>query len=561
MKKNRKVLALLLAVSMLLGLLAGCGNKNTEDEKSPVGKDGKITIHVPLTDEPSSLDPGYGNSSDSISPRGMMYEGLVRIYDNVLAPGLAEKWEVSADGLTYTFHLRESYWSDGVKVTAADFEYGFKRIVDPSDSAPNGNYQWMGDYIANGAAIRKGELPLDEYGIKAINENTLEIKASSPMPYFVDILKTPCFYPVRQDIAEKYGKSYASSADTVVCCGPFTLTKWDHESELVFEKNDGYWNADAINIDVIDALIISDTETMMNMFDAGQLDMMPNITKEYIEKYVGTGEAIQMDGATIWYCAVNTISDRGAASTLLKNNAFRKALMYAIPRDQLVAAARGDGSFGYTRICPENMSTSYNNKSVGEMFPYTPYPVAGDVDKAKEMFAQALKETGLSANNLPTLTLLTFDDAGAKTCAEVIQNLLKSNFGMEVEIDTQTYSARQEKEHSGDYDLCITNWAPDYNDPMTFLECFTSSNSFNTYFGGMQNSKYDALIAECAVDLDYKDRAEKFFEAEKMVCEELPVIPLFQTSGYWAMKTYLTGITKCGFGANDPDYSRVKYIG
>ena len=199
---------------------------------------------------------------------------------------------------------------------------------------------------------------------------------------------------------------------------------------------------------MIDALIISDTETMMNMFDAGQLDMMPNITKEYIEKYGGTGEAIQLDGATIWYCAVNTISDRGAASTLLKNNAFRKALMYVIPRDQLVAAARGDGSFGYTRICPENMSTSYNNKSVGEMFPYTPYPVAGDVDKAKEMFAQALKETGLSANNLPTLTLLTFDDAGAKTCAEVIQNLLKSNFGMEVEIDTQTYSARQEKEHS-----------------------------------------------------------------------------------------------------------------
>lgn len=562
MKKNRRLLSLLLTATMLFGLMTGCGNKEQQTSQSGnVTSDGKIVIHTPLADEPSSLDPGFGNSSDSISPRGMMYEGLVRIYDNVLAPGLAESWDVSEDGLTYTFHLRESYWSDGAKVTAADFEYGFKRLVDPSDSAPNGNYQWMGDYIANGNAVRKGELPLDEFGVKAIDESTLQITASSPMPYFVDILKTPVFYPVRQDIAEKHGKSYASSADTVVCCGPFTLTNWEHESRLVFEKNEGYWNADAINVDEVEILIISDSETMMNMFDAGQLDMMPTIAKEYIQKYVDTGEAIQMDGATIWYCAVNTISDRSDASRLLQNNNFRKALSYLIPRDQLVTAARGDGSFGYTRVCPENMSTSYNDKSIGELFPYTPYPVSGDEAKAKELFAQALSETGLSQDALPALTLLTFDDAAAKTSAEVIQNLMSRSFGITVQIDTQTYSARQEKEHAGDYDLCITNWAPDYNDPMTFLECFTSTNSYNTYFGGMQNSKYDALIAECAASLDYETRAEKLFEAEKMVCDELPVVPLFQTSGYWAMKTHLTGITKCGFGANDPDYSRVQYIG
>lgn len=565
MKTSKKAMSLLLAVVMLLGMLTACGQQPAtaapDATTTPVENGDKVVIRVPLTDEPSSLDPGFGNSSDSISPRGIMYEALVRIYDNVLAPGLAESWEVSDDGLVYTFHLRESYWSDGVQVKAADFEYGFKRLVDPSETAPNGNYQWMGDYIANGYDVRKGNLPLDELGVKAIDDLTLEITASSPMPYFVDLFKTPCFYPVRQDIAEAAGKEYASAPDKVVCCGPFSLTKWDHESLLVFEKNEGYWNSDAINVDEIDAYIINDSETMMNMFDAGQLDMMPTITKEYIEKYKGTGEAVQMDGATIWYCAVNTVSDRGAASTLLQNKSFRQALNCVIPKDQLVEAARGDGSFGYSRILPENMSTSYDDKSVGELYPYTPYPIEGDTAKAQELFAQALSETGLDSANLPSMTLLTFDDDAAKVCAEVIQNLMGSVFGIKVEIDTQTYSARQEKEHAGEYDLCITNWAPDYNDPMTFMECFASDNSYNTYFGGFQNADYDEMINFCKESLDYKARADKLFEAEQVLCDELPVIPLFQTSGYWALKPYLTGITKCGFGANDPDYSRVQYIG
>lgn len=558
MKRMKKILTLLLVAALVAGL-AACGSKTSDD--GVVGEDGTITVTMPLTAEPSSLDPGYGNSSDSICPRGMMYEGLVRIYDNVLSPALAESWDVSEDGLTYTFHLRESYWSDGVKVTAQDFEYGFKRLVDPSEDAPNGNYMWMGDYIANGNVVRNGEAPLDSFGVKAIDESTLEITAASPMPYFVDLLKTPCFYPVRQDIAEAAGKNYASSPETVVCCGPFVLEKWDHESELLFRKNENYWNADAINVDYVKVPIITDEETMMNMFDAGELTMMPTIKKEYISKYEETGEAIRMDGATIWYCAVNTVSERGEASKLLQNKSFRQAVTYMIPRDQLVEAARGDGSFGVTRILPNNMSLSYGTATVGDVYPYEPYPVAGDTEKGKELFEKALEETGLSKDKLPTLTLLTFDDAGAKVCSEVIQNILSTEFGINVEIDTQTYSARQEKEHAGDYDLCITNWAPDYNDPMTFLECFTSGSSYNTYFGGMQNKAYDEMISECVVSMDYEKRAEKLFEAEKIVCDELPVIPLFQTSGYYAVKTYVKGITKCGFGANDPDLSLVQYVG
>ena len=139
--------------------------------------------------------------------------------------------------------------------------------------------------------------------------------------------------------------------------------------------------------------------------------------------------------------------------------------------------------------------------------------------------------------------------------------MLGEAFGLNIVLDTQTYSARTEKENQGDYDLCITNWAPDYNDPMTFLECYESNNSYNMYFGGMQNAEYDELIAFCNSTDDMKARADAMFEAEQILVDEMVGIPLFQTAGYWGMKTYLTGITKCGLGANDPDFSRVQYIG
>ncbi len=570
-RKWMKLLSFLLAMA----LLTSCGatgkseTKETkatavdnagEQQEEVVSEQEKPMVRFPLYAEPSSLDPGFGNSSDSICARGIMFEGLVRIYDNQIAPGIAESWEISPDGQTYTFHLRDTKWSDGKPVTAQDFEYGIKRLLDPSEDAPNGNYSWMGYYFENGEAFNNGECTADEVGVKALDEKTLEIKAVRNMPYFLDLMKMPCFYPVRQDIAEQYGKEYASSPETVLCNGPFVLKQWDHDSKLVFEKNPDYWNADAINVDRLEAYIISDDNTIMDMFDNGELDLTITIPKEQISKYVDSGEAVNIVGATIWYAAVNTLTDRGEASKLLQNKSFRQAFSYAIDRDGLVTAARGDGSFGVTRMMPDFMAIC--DTTWAEKFPVEhPLPTTPDADRAAELFEQALTETGLSKDNLPTMTILTFDEDAAKTTATILQSVLKTNFNIDAQIDTQTYSARQEKENQGDYDFCITNWAPDYNDPMTFLECYTSGSSYNLYFGGFQNETYDELIQKANETTDLEERAELLFEAENMAVDEMFCVPLFQTSGYWAKKTYLEGVTKCGFGANDPDFSRVNTVG
>lgn len=553
-----KKISLLLAIVLVIASLAGCGATGGDGGGSPKQGD-QIVVKIPFASEPSSLDPGYGNSSDSICPRGMMYEGLVRIYDNKIEPAMAESWDISEDGLTYTFHLRDSAWADGQPVTAHDFEYALKRLLDPSESAPNGNYSWMGYYFKNGKEFNAGTATADQVGVKALDDKTLEITASKNMPYFVDLMKMPCFYPVRQDIAEQYGKEYASAPEKTMCNGPFVLKQWDHESKLVFEKNPNYWNADSINVDTVEAYVISDLETIMNMFDAGELDITNTIPKEYIEKYKESGEAVFLEGATIWYNVINVKSDRGEASKLLKNVNFRQAVSYALNRQAIADAARGDGSFPVNRIYPELMTIL--DTTWGEMYPYDPYPVNGDAAKAKELFEKALAETGLSADKLPTLTLLTFDDFSAKTTAEIIQNIMKTTFNMDLSIDTQTYSARVEKENQGDYDFCITNWAPDYNDPMTFLECYESKNSYNMYFGGYQNPKYDEFIAFSNSTDDMAARADAMFEAEKMFSNDMVCVPLFQTSGYWAKKTYIEGVTKCGFGANDPDLAQIRYTG
>lgn len=557
-KQKMKMISLMLITVLAVSLLAGCGGGGGS-ASGPVREDGSVVLRIPLAAEPSSLDPGYGNSSDSICPRGLMYEGLVRIYDNKIEPAMAESWEVSDDGLTYTFKLRDSKWADGEPVTAYDFEYGIKRLLDPSEDAPNGNYQWMGYYFENGEAFNTGKATADEVGVKALDDKTLQVTATKNMPYFIDLMKMPCFYPVRQDVAEEYGKEYASAPDKVVCNGPFILKEWDHESKLVFEKNPNYWNADAINVDGIEIFIIAENDTIMNMFDNGELDTTITIDKEYIEKYKESGEAVYIEGATVWYNIINVKTDRGEASKLLQNKNFRQAVSYAIDRQGIVDSARGDGSTAISRVCPDLMTVL--DTTLGEKYPFDPYPSTADADKAKELFEKALKETGFTAETLPTLTLLTFDDQTAKTMAEVIQSLMSTTFGLTVEIDTQTYAARVEKENKGDYDFCITNWAPDYNDPMTFLECYESGNSYNTYFGGLQNAEYDKLIKFCNTTDDMEARAEKMFEAEQMLADEAVGIPVFQTNGYWAKKTYLSGVGRCGFGANDPDFSRVHYDG
>ncbi len=569
----KKTLSLLLAALLVLGCFAACTPYGAEEpEKTeapsvepggsaqqgqPAGSDPaapqkRTVINVACTDEPTTLDNQSNVDTSNAQHKGHLFEGLITIIANTPMPGVAETWDISNDGLVWTFHLRkDAKWWDGQPVTAKDFEYGIKRLVDPA--GPNGSYAWQGDYLKNGKAVRKGELPVDQLGVYVVDDYTIQLETIYPMPYLTDIIQCSSFYPTRQDYVEQYGKEYATSPETIMGNGPYKLAQWNHEESIIYAKSENYWNKDVVQFETINCYIISDNMTQFNMFEQGELDVLDTVPKESIPDYDARGISIHMAGATGWFLVYNVSGQRGEQSKVLGNVNFRKALSYALDRATFVEAVRGDGSTPLARINADSLVC--NNTTWGEKYPNDVYSDNAELDKAMESFNKAMEELGMTAEQVPALTLLVDDRAFCKTSAEIIQNLFKTTFGVTVEINTVTYKARVDSENSGDYDMCITSWAPDYNDAMSHAACFMSTDSYNMYFGGYNNPAYDELIKAADGNTDVEARAELLKQAEDLLLEEMPVVPLYQTSVVWACQEGLTGVDKCSFGNISPNWA------
>lgn len=555
----RRKLSLLVVLTILVSLLSACGQE-AKDVGNAVEKPSEKNVLKVAILEPISLDNGNGHDSTCTQHRSLIFDGLIRSFDNKPVPAVAESWQVSEDGLTYTFKIRgNAKWADGKPVTAQDFEYSWKRLIDPSPDAPNGSYSWVGFYIENGEEFNEGKCDVSEVGVKAIDEKTLQVKLIRRMPYFIDMVGMSPFYPVRKDYVEKYGKDYASSPDKLIGNGPFNLVEWNHENSLIYEKNENFWDAENVGMDRLEAYVIADPQTQMHMYDSGELDVVLDfIPREAIPKYEESGELLKSVGSTGWWIAVNTITDRGEASKLLKNKNFRKALAYSIDRQALVDAARGDGSRPSARVViPELVILDTN---WGEKYPFKPYPDTIDKAKVEEYFNKALEETKLTKDSLPTLKLLTDDNEYNKIGAEILQSFFKTNLGLIVQVETQTYKGRYAAELEGNYDMALTSWAPDYNDPMTNLEIFTKKHERNIYFGGLQSDEFDRLIEIANTTNDMKERAEAMFKAEQIVLEELPVVPVYQTGFVWVKKENLIDIDNTALSSVGGDYSRAKFV-
>ena len=259
-------------------------------------------LRFSIAGEPPTLDPHNGADMLSSVAINGFFEGLVRIVDGKVVPGMAESWEVSDDGLTYTWKIREgATWSDGQPVVAQDFVDGIIRLIDPNPPAPNGSYNFQGFYLVNGEEFNAGTVTDPaEVGIKALDDNTLEMKLVAPVPYFVELMDFVSFYPVRKDYVEKYQLEFASEADKIIGNGPFVLTTWDHEQQLILEKNPNYWNKDAVNLDRVEIYIIADQNTALNMYENDELDLV-NLPKDFIPQYESDGTALYYgDGVEFW---------------------------------------------------------------------------------------------------------------------------------------------------------------------------------------------------------------------------------------------------------------------
>ncbi|NPV43232.1 MAG: peptide ABC transporter substrate-binding protein [Firmicutes bacterium] len=532
MKKNI-ILALLLTLTMILPLV-GCsdGNQTSENTSSE-----KVLTYSVIMDMPT-LDQSLANSVESMTLISHIQEGLIRLHDGKVLPGIAKEWDISEDGLVYTFHLRDAKWSDGVDITAYDFEYAIKRLVDPATASP---YSFIAEPIKNAMKVNSGELGIEETGVKALDEKTLEITLEVPAPYFLSMLNMPHFYPVRKDLVEKYGQDFASDPDKNVYCGPFVLNEWKHEDRLMLVKNQNYWNKDKVNLDKVNVIVVPDPNTALSMFENGELDFV-DVPSNLVEQY--------MDKAQLYYNGADDFLKLNMDGTNpLKNKNLRLAINYAIDREDYINITTNglyDAATRYVLPVVAGVDEKY-----GEEYPYEAFPLKADTNTAKECLNKAMAELGVSSPKDIKLELLTTDTDVSRIQAEVLQDQIQRNLGIVVNIKQVPYKQRLQMETNHEFQMVFSGWAPDYDDPHTYLCLWTTNSPYNHI--SYSNDKYDELLEFSSTCRDPRERMDALFEAEKVLLEDGAIVPLQFRRVAWLMNPKVKGLVKSYVGPRE-DY-------
>lgn len=490
--------------------------------------------------EMPALDPQKSNSSPSFTVISHVFENLVRLREGKVIPGAAHKWETSPDGKTLTFHLREFNWSDGKPVTAYDYEYTIRRMLDPATAS---EYAFAAYYIKGAEEFNLGKTKdVSAVGVKAKDDKTLVITLKEPTPYFIGFLGHGSFAPARKDLVEKYGPAYATEASRAAYNGPFILSEWRHENTKIFTKNPSYWNKDAVKLEKVEYMVIPDTATALNMFESGEFDIV-DIPSNLFKKYQDEGRAkLFYNGALDWM-KVNVTQN--PKKPWLANKNFRLAIGWALDRESYCnTSTKGLYTPALRFILPIVRGAE---DQYGKEHPLSYYTPKGDLEKAQEYMKKALDELKIDSPSKITVEYLIQDQEETRLMAETLQQQLQKNLGINVKIKLVTRKQRAEMEQKREYDLVYAGWMPDYDDPMSYEEIWISDSSHNN--AGYASPAYDKLVKGAMKEKDPKKRMQMIFEAEKTILADAPLIPLQMRRKAWMHNPALEGFFRPLIGA------------
>ncbi|EJP96173.1 peptide ABC transporter substrate-binding protein [Bacillus cereus] len=529
MKRKKSHLMVMALVTTLL--LTACNNKaNKSDTEAK-----KQVLNVTVSEEIPSLDTAKTMDGTSAHVMQNIFEGLYVLDDqDQPIPAVAKSFERSEDGKKYTFDLRkDAKWSNGDSVTANDFMFAWRRAVNPETAS---QYAYMLFYLKNAKEINKRTMPLDELGVKVINDYKLEVELEQPIPYFLQLLALPIYLPQHESFLKEQGKNYALEPSNLIYNGPFVLEKWKHEQEFQLKKNDTYWDKKKVKLEEINFQIVKDTMTAVNLYEAGDLDRVP-INSQFVDKYKGNKQLHMSSDPGI---AMLRFNEKNNA---LANKKVRQSISLALNKEDFVAHFINNGAKPASGLVPVghiNEATGKDfRKENGDISPY-------DLQKAKKIWEEAKKELGVEQIKLE---FLTFEQDNAKRMAEYIKGDLEKNLqGLTIQIKQQPFKQKLQLEQTGDYDISMVNWGPDYKDPISYLELFTTSNPNNKM--NYSNPHYDELIKKAKNDLilDQKKRWEALRGAEQVILEDAAVAPLYHIGSAYVQKDYVKGIEKHQFG-------------
>lgn len=540
--KAKKVSLFLVMILALSTFLAACSGDDSTSSKGGGSTEGvEQVLNVVESSEIPSMDTTLATDAVSFNVMNNVMEGLYRLGENdEVTDGVAEgEPEVSEDGKTYTFKLRkDAKWSNGDPVTAHDFVYAWQKAVNPDTGA---QYAYMMYVVENGQEINSGKKKPSELGVKAIDDNTLEVKLANAVPYFKSLLSFGTFMPQNQKFVEEHGDKYGLEADTTIYNGPFTLSEWKHEESFKLSKNKEYWDKDTVKLETVNFKIVKDTNTAVNLYETGKIDRV-GLSAEHVDNFKDSEEFLTEPDSSVFYLEFNQENE------ILANTKIRKALTMAFDKEAYVDTILNNGSSAAYYIVPKQFYTTQDGKDFRD--------VNGDMlktnkDEAAKLWAEGLKELG---KDKVELELLNYDSDSAKKTGEYLKEQMESVLeGFTLTISQQPFQNKLDLQAKGDFDISFSGWGPDYQDPMTFLDMFTTGNGNN--HGKFSNAKYDKLIKDANTTLldDLKARDTAMADAEKLLIEEEAVIaPIYQRGGAFLMKDKVKGLLTHSFGG---DYS------
>lgn len=462
--------------------------------------------------EPKSLDPAIITGQAEGRLATTLFEGLTTRdeFGNVV-PGVAESWEISPDGKTYTFHLRNNAkWSNGDPVTAADFWGSWKRILEPATAAP---YAEILFFIKGAEAYNKGELAdFSKVGVKVIDPRTLQVELTNPVLYFPEVTAFTTYLPVHLPTVEKFGEQWIMPKN-IVSNGAYILNDWKINDRVEFEKNPLYWRADTVAFKRVDALSIAKAATAFNVYSTGGADLI--IDKSLIPPMLIKDLKLRPDFHSFTFLA-NYFYRFNVTRKPLDKILVRKALAAAINRDVIVERLTKAGEVPASSLTPAGLPGYVPPEGVS----YNP-----------EQARAWLKEAGYpGGKNFPRLSILYNKTELNEQIAVEIQAMWKNELGIYIELRNQEWATYLDSLDHLDYDIARSSWVGDYPDPNTFLDCFVTGRGNNRT--GWSNLKYDRLIAEANAEVDPKKRLELFSQAETiLVRDEAPIAPIYFFAG------------------------------
>lgn len=516
---NRKYLCIIV---MLVMILVGCTDKIKKTDREIQKK-----VIVNLKRDPKELSSIFADTDEAAVVIGHIFEGLTRLDKNQnIQPGVAKNWYISEDKLTYTFYLRSGRWSDGSQITAMDFEFGLKEVLNPKNYSKCAYKLYP---IKNARAYNLYGGLRDDVGVIAKNDSILEITLERPCPYLLHLLAGHTCMPIKKEFYDNQREEYAKTELNMIFNGPWILDEWKHDDKIVLRKNVYYWNMNNIKLDEIDFLMINDDKVLFNMFKEHNLDVL-DVRGDYLSALYMDGYKIKkrLDGSTV--CLEFNLNNE-----FLQSKNLRKAITYVIDREELSDLVWNKENI-QARLLTNPVVKYASNLNAIKFRPSKQQCII----IAKELFNNELYQMG--RNGDIRINFLTEDDKFLLKEAHYIKECIEKNLGITVDIECLPLEDKLNRHKRGEFDMVIMSVSPNRNSPLAYLEKFGGSNSL-TY----HNPEYDALLDEGLFYTNKRDSIDIFDKMETLLADDVPIYPLYYRQINYVVQHNLKGVIRGAF--------------